>query len=402
MRRLKVLHLIPALTQGGAERLASEIVSRTAVEIDHFVVTMMPDPGFFDFGGVPIESLGLARGQISPAAAIAFRATVKRFAPDVLHGWLYHGNALASLARGLAPRLLWSIHNTTLDAKGSKSATRLLARTAALFSSIIPDRIVYCAEEARELHQRLGYSRAAGVVILNGVDLAAFRRDDVARAALRASWGANSETILCGFVGRLDDQKGIPVLLQAFRHLREERPQVRLVLAGAGFEAGSPPVEQLLNDYEVRDSVLLLGARRDIPAILSALDVLTLASGYGEALPMAALEAAAAGLPIVTTDVGEAKRLVLSPDHVVRPKDPAALAAALCQVCDSLGADRFTFARKSRDDLMRREFDINNTARSYAALYADPRHFHPSSVPSPSSERTRAKGIERPLVLRQS
>ena len=81
-----------------------------------------------------------------------------------------------------------------------------------------------------------------------------------------------------------------------------------------------------------RDRSILLGPRRDVGAVLSACDVVVIGSSYGEALPMVAIEAAAAGLPIVATDIGDVARFAELPDDVVPRDDADAMSQALLRV----------------------------------------------------------------------
>jgi glycosyltransferase involved in cell wall biosynthesis len=102
---------------------------------------------------------------------------------------------------------------------------------------------------------------------------------------------------------------------------------------------------------------------------MSALDVLVSASRYGEALPLAVIEAAAVGLPIITTDVGEIRGLVLDPSHVVTAGNTDAMALALRQLRDH-GLSHAWDARKAeRNARVMRDYAIADTIARYHALY---------------------------------
>jgi glycosyltransferase involved in cell wall biosynthesis len=88
----------------------------------------------------------------------------------------------------------------------------------------------------------------------------------------------------------------------------------------------------MLEAVGIRDRSILLGPRHDLGALLSACDVVVIGSSYGEALPMVAIEAAAAGLPIVATNVGDVAPLAEQPDDVVPCDDADAMTAALLRV----------------------------------------------------------------------
>ncbi|WP_431269963.1 glycosyltransferase [Dankookia sp. P2] len=125
---LRVLHLIPALGQGGAERLLAELVRHTPRLLHHRIISLTDQPAFFDFGAAEIVPLGLARGQISLAALHQARAAARDFGPDIVQCWLYHGNLAGSLPALRRTPLVWSIHNTNLPCAGTKPLTRLVAR----------------------------------------------------------------------------------------------------------------------------------------------------------------------------------------------------------------------------------------------------------------------------------
>src|ERR1051326_7916021 len=94
--RLRVLHVIPALGQGGAERLLADLVSRME-DIEHHVLVMIREPPFFNLGNATCSQLGLHRGHASLRALRHARMVQRETAPDLVHAWLYHGNLLSTL-----------------------------------------------------------------------------------------------------------------------------------------------------------------------------------------------------------------------------------------------------------------------------------------------------------------
>ena len=373
-RPLRVLHILPGLGQGGAERLLAELVARGGGEVEHRVLTMTGGPAFFDLGATPVASLGLERGQIAPGALLRAVAALREARPDLVHAWLYHGNLLGSvLVRRRGMPLLWSIHNTSLPPEGTRWMTRWVNRTCAWLSRHRPPwRIAYCAEAARRLHEEaFGYNPARGVVVENGVDFAAFAFDPARRAALRAAWGLGPEAVALGCVGRLDPQKDQATVLAAFARLAMGDPRLRLVLAGAGCEVANPAFAALLAAAPpgVAERVVALGPVADMPGLLSALDLLVIGSAFGEALPMVGLEAAAADLPLVATRVGAVEGLVLDPSHLAPPRDPAALAGAIRAALPWAEAPRPSPDAAARRGRLRGRHDIAATVAAYHALY---------------------------------
>lgn len=166
-------------------------------------------------------------------------------------------------------------------------------------------------------------------VIYNGVDPR--RYEGPADPELRAAWGVGEADPVIGFVGQLDERKGIETLLLAFERVALKVPTVKLVLAGAGPLARR--VESFRQTSSVGDRVHPLGFRDDVPRILRSVDILVLPSlweGFGIVL----IEAMAAAKPVVATNVSSIPEIVAHGETglLVPPADPSALADAILTV----------------------------------------------------------------------
>ncbi len=151
-----------------------------------------------------------------------------------------------------------------------------------------------------------------------------------ARLQVERELGIATNTELLVSVGRLDSQKDPLLLADAFRVLVRQHPTARLLYVGDGVLRGE--LEQRLRQMGLDDKAFIAGLRstREIAAILQAADLFVLASAY-EGMPMSVLEALGSGVPVVTTDVGEVRRVVLPgrSGAIVPERVPEALAATL-------------------------------------------------------------------------
>jgi glycosyltransferase involved in cell wall biosynthesis len=365
---LKVLHVIPALRQGGAEKLLFDLVSSGRAAAKMNVVTLLAEEPFFRFDAKAVQTLGMRPGWLSPRALARLRRKIKEMNPHVIHAWLYHGNLFSLAAVGLGVPIIWSIHNTTLSTEHSKLLTRWANRICARLSSRVPARIVYCAKAARHVHERIGYDASRGIVIENGIDVAAFAFDPDARRHIREAVGLAEDDYVVGCVARFDPQKNHPLVIEAFSKICTGE-KAKLMLVGRGCTAGNERLVQWLKRFGVEDRVKLLGERHDMPAVMSAIDVLVSASTYGEALPLTAIEAAAIGLPIVTTDVGDIAGLVLDPADVVSPATAEAMAAAIRNVRHRSFQPEFESRKRERTSRVMRDFSLASTVERYHELY---------------------------------
>jgi glycosyltransferase involved in cell wall biosynthesis len=233
--------------------------------------------------------------------------------------------------------LVWSIRHGNLDPALNKPSTLRVMRLCARLSARVPDRILSVSRAAIGAHVAAGYAADQFVVIPNGIDCARFAPDAAARERLRAGWGIGAQTPLVGLFARRDPHKDHDGFVTAAASLHARRPDVRFVLAGAGIDTKNRSLCEALAtaglSYGDAESigapvVRLLGARDDMPALHTAIDLLA-SSSRGEAFPNVVAEAMSCETPCVVTDVGESADIVGRFGRVVPPGDPAALAGAL-------------------------------------------------------------------------
>ncbi|MDP0500589.1 MAG: glycosyltransferase family 4 protein [Verrucomicrobiota bacterium JB022] len=193
-----------------------------------------------------------------------------------------------------------------------------------------------------------------------------------AREALRAELGLEPHHFAFTCVGRLGEQKGQLVLLEAWAHFVRRFPHARLLLVGdagsgmAAEEAYKARLLKMAEELELHDSVHFLGWRNDVAALHHASD------GYvhpamWEGFPLAVLEAFGAGLPVIMSDcVGRPRGFVDDVHGYLVPKgEPAPLAAAMARLLEKNGAERAAMGEACRA-LLSQEFDIRRNARRLA------------------------------------
>lgn len=144
-------------------------------------------------------------------------------------------------------------------------------------------------------------------VIPNGIDTQRFVRDPAARAAWRRQWNLEETAPTVGIVAALRPEKNHSRFLRIARRVVDQLPAARFVIAGDGPER--PRIEQEITTLGLTSAVRLLGTVRDIPAVLSMLDLFALTSD-NEASPVSILEAMSCQLPVVAPRVGSIPELV--------------------------------------------------------------------------------------------
>jgi glycosyltransferase involved in cell wall biosynthesis len=230
--------------------------------------------------------------------------------------------------------------------------------------SILADAVTAVAEPVTEfLHSKVGIPLQKLRTIPNGVDVGRF---STARPIDRASLGWEDGDVVVGCIARLEPEKGHVILLEAFRQVHGRHPKAKLLLIGDGTERRY--LEQMSSQFGLKDSVLFSGIRRDIPELLATCDMTVLASSH-EGLPIAVLEAMAAGKPLVATRVGSVPKVVINGETglLVRAGDANALAEAL----ETLIKDQSERQRLGKNgfDLVRAHHSFDQTIAQYTTLY---------------------------------
>jgi glycosyltransferase involved in cell wall biosynthesis len=244
--------------------------------------------------------------------------------PQIVHTHLFKSDFHGRLAARLAgvPVVVSTLHNNDSCAK-NRILGRIYGATARF-----ADRLIAVSPEVREYHlDKTGVPASKIMVIENGVDVAAFSGHEVGAKAVRAEFGIAPTAPLFGIIGRLKPQKDLPTFLLAAVEILRQQSDARFLVVGDG-----PLREELetqAKELDLFPALIFTGMRKDISAIMTALDVLVLSSLW-EGLPIILLEAMAAARPVVSTAVDGVRSVVL-PDEsalLVNTGSPASLADA--------------------------------------------------------------------------
>jgi glycosyltransferase involved in cell wall biosynthesis len=329
---VNITHFVENLDRGGLERMVLELVQLQQRQGHHCQVVCLYEAGSLahelDGSGIPVSACEKRNGMDFRALLRARRA-IRAHATEVLHTH----NAVAHYQGVLATRGLGIryVINTRHGMGGNQSPGRRewLFRRAMTAT----DKVVAVCEAARRDAIRRGLVPAAkAAVVPNGIRLAEFQTSSGAmHEHIVQMLKLPAHTQVIGTVGRLNWAKDQVNLIRAFRQVHASRPDTALVLIGDGELRGV--LQQCAMAEGVFDHVYFLGDRNDVHALLQGLDLFVLSS-LSEGYSMALLEACAAGLPIVATDVGGNGEIIRDGDtgRLVAAEDPAALALAMLAV----------------------------------------------------------------------
>lgn len=357
----RILLVSTSLDYGGAETqvaaLATVLVQR-GWSVD--VVSLLAPLAFSDqfaAQGIGLQSLDMVRGIPDPRAAFRLAQIYREVEPTVVHSHMVHANLLARAARLITPvsYLLGTAHNINEGGRSLELAYRASDRFSELTTNV--------SKAGLERFNRVGATRPGkSLFIPNGVNLATFSRLRQQPLEVRSQLGLNNEFVWLA-VGRFREQKDYPNMLRAFAS--GERESILLMVGDGERQQAS---EELAASLNISDRVRFLGLRTDIPALMSAADAFVLSSAW-EGLPLVLLEAAASGLPIVSTDVGGTADIVSADTGIlVPPCDHLALSSAMTQLERASTEELTQLGSKARQHVQTR-FDINRVVDAWELIY---------------------------------
>jgi len=326
---MRIARVLTRLNLGGPARqaLASDprLVARGhAVRL--FAGTPEPGEGdlfpTFQQRGLDVVRVpGLRRGLglSDLLARRRLRRELAAFAPDVVHTHASKAGALGrSALTGSAfarTARVHTFHGHVLEGYFPAPIARRLVATERRLAART-DRIVAVSHATADDLVRLGVTGEEKLVVIQpGLELEELlalerERRGPAASELRAFLGAGAEDVLVGVVGRLAEVKQPLLALEVFQLLAARHAQLQLVFVGDGELRGTLVRALAALPAGLGPRAHLLGAREDMPAVLGALDAVLLTS-RSEGLPVALIEAAAAGLPVVARPVGGVPELVV-------------------------------------------------------------------------------------------
>ncbi len=335
---MRVLHIITDTNIGGAGRYLLNLLAQPAFD-DIDVVVACPDGDLAE----RIDNAGLTRINISGR--------------DTSFSVPTHSSLSGRIAaRVLGIPVVYTKHNLVrIPSAGGKipppagPIKQRLNRMAAKMLAGVYDELIESGLDESMVH-----------CVQNGIDLGPYKPVDLAKKR------AGSDTVVIGTVARLHPQKALEVMLDAAKLVVASLPAARFVIGGTG------PMEQLLKEriaeLRLEPYVKMVGFVEDVPGFLSGLDIYALSSDY-EGLPLAVLEAMAAGLPIASTAVGGVPEAVIDGENgfLVPPRNSRLLAQAIVRLAvdPELAARMGAQSRKRMEEL----FDAKIMARKTVEVY---------------------------------
>jgi len=325
----------------------------------------------FESQNIRVYNVGGMGGILRISALIRSLKILREINPDIIQGWLAHGNFVAQIASIFLPyRLstLWNIRYTALPKSETKNSTLLIIKLLSILS-FLPQKIVFNSKAGADDHCRMGYRRDKSCIIPNGFDTKLFSPSEKDRSCVRSELNISEEAVLIGLIGRFDPLKDHSCFLKAGAKLLSNKREIFFLLAGREVDWQNLHLKQLIEKLGMKEKVFLLGERQDIPRIMAALDIAT-SSSVAEGFPNVIGEAMSCGVPCVVTDVGDSAWLVGDSGMVVPPRNHKALCEAWLKMIEMGSEKRRVLGEKARKRI-EDHFFIQMIVKKYEQLYEE-------------------------------
>ena len=360
----RILQIIPTLDRAGAEKQLCLLAE--GLPCDQFDVHVCaltrggPLATRLAEAGVPLEIIG-KRWKLDPQAFWRLKRHIARLRPDLIHAWMFAANTYGFAAGRACGVKRFVVGQRCVDPWKSRlqlAADRALARRCSC--------VVVNSQGVRDFYVDHGAPADRVRVIPNGVGLP--DPSATTRRQLLGELGLPEDSRLVGLVGRLWPQKRVKDAIWAADLLKVIRDDVHLLIVGDG-----PQREQLRrfrDRVRIEDKVHFLGERGDMSRLMPHFDVLWSTSGY-EGQSNVILEAMAAAVPVVATDIPGTRELVLSgaTGHLVPVGDRATFAKYTERLLNDSGVSaRFGDAARTR---IQTEFSVQKMIDRHVELYRE-------------------------------
>lgn len=371
-RGVHVVYSVLSLDTGGLERLVLELAFELRRRGDRVSVVCVERRGQLaeqvEKLGAEVFCLDKPPGR-SKAAVDRAEQLLRRLSPDVVHthqiGALWYlGQAAKRRGRIAVVHTEHTDHARHVKGLWGKIRNRIILKTYGRLAG----KFCCVSEDVSRSVRRWGTLPARKVtVVTNGIDTEKYvGREN--RARIRADHRFGADDFVFGTVGRLAEVKRQDLLLRGMAKARADVPNAKLLIVGDGAERAA--LTRLARELGIGDAVVFAGYQAEPQAFLQAMDAFVLTSRH-EALPLALLEAMAAGLPVISSAVGGIPDLVTNrkSGFLFESLNEGALVEALRRVTRERELSAAIAAEGRR--LVRERYSLGRMVDEYQAIYRE-------------------------------
>ena len=349
---MKILHCITSLDTGGAEKTLVNLVNRSKYK--HLILTIKNSHKLKEALKDEVQVLNICPIRIKRIVRLFNQ--IKKFDPNIIQGWMYHGDFLASFI-GLIffKPIFWNIRHGKMSFLYTSKLTFILRFILSIISYLLPKRIISCSNYGAFIHKKIGYCKNKFNVIHNGI----FLESKILKNYEKIM---NQKVIRIASIGRDSPQKNRKYFFKILDSISEYR-KVEGVIIGRGVP-NSILFRKIKNEKNY--NVILLESKSNILKAFENIDILLLTSIYGEGCPNIIIEAMKSNILVISTDVGDSKYLINN-NRLMIPKNNSSISSLkILEVLNSKDLTKLIRNCKKRADYL---FDEKKMVEKYENLW---------------------------------
>ena len=362
---IKIVHVITCLNKGGAERsLYNFIVNKKT--IGKHIIISLKDIGYY---GKLLKSEGLIVNELNINNFYDFfsklfylNKIINKLEPDIIQGWMYHGNLIAFLISIFSfkkKKCVWNIRMSLhKEKKTYNKKIDLINKFCAIFSWI-PSKIIFNSYQSMKDHKDIGYLDRNFYFIENGFNTDYWKPSLSTRRKFRQKNNFDENNFVIGFVGRFDEVKNLELLIDSFLRIENIISKARLICIGDNLKQNFTHIKS--------SKIVFLDFQSNIKDWICSFDILCLPSkveGFANVLG----ESMSCEVPCIASNIGDSARVISDAGWIFESEDKESLIDLLITIYN-LDKKKLKFiARKARRRIIE-NYSLSKTVSKYNSLY---------------------------------
>ncbi len=323
-KKIKVLHVIARLGNGGAERQLIEILKHNR----HHGVLLLSVADVYketlDKLKIKYWEMGIKNKLLIFFKILFFKKVIKNYKPDIVQSWMYNAclfSVFCKLINIYDKPLIWNIRCSNMVTKHYSFSLKFIIY-GCIFLSKNADKIIYNSYAGKDYHKKIGFSQKSGKVICNGIDSKKFHPITRLRKELRKKYNIAKNDLVFLCVARVDPMKNYNNLLKAYKSLKNAcNNEIKLLLVGKGTDK-----------LDLSCNSIALGMKKNIEDYYNIADIIIVPSAFGEGFSNVLVEGMLTNLLPVATDIGDSKKIIGKTGFIIRGHNEEALKKELSKI----------------------------------------------------------------------
>jgi glycosyltransferase involved in cell wall biosynthesis len=362
----KILHIITGLGNGGAENTLLKLTNGLKKSFDNTILVLGTQNTLekkFNNQNIKIVKANIKNKYFFFIYFYKIYFLIKKNNPDLIQTWMYHSDLIGSLIGKiiLKKKIVWCIRHSNLKLFCSKFSTILISRICSILSHNFVDQIIYSSRNSDIYHKSIGYSNKKGIQISNGYNPDKFKYCKF----------KNRKIYSLGFLANYRPQKDFFTLLKSLEILDRKKINFKCYMAGHNVDKKNKKLLSLIKQFNLKKKIYLLGELKCTKSFFNKIDYLILSSSFGESFPNVIAESMLQGIPCISTNVGDSKKIISKLGWISEPSNPQELSNKILKALKFKKKNKkgYKSLKKKVRETIIQKFHINLMLENYSKAW---------------------------------